>query len=437
MSQVTDYVMPGSPLTMAALAAELNADFAAIISRNSGAVAPSNPVVGMFWLDTSGGATAYILKIYTAGGWLSLYGINSTTGALTRIYGILDEDNMTSDSAILPPSQQSVKAYVDTNTVKGVFEFTNLSFTATVAAKALTVALKGSNGSDPSASNVVTIPFRSATLTTNGFTRRNVTAALSVVLSSGSTLGFTAALAGRIYVWAIDNAGTVVLGLSRTADIFPEDKVVTTTAEGGAGAADSATTMYSTAAQTSKACRCIGYIEITTGAVAGEWDNAPTKVQVMGPGIRKTGDVVQVVEATTTSSGSTSTTIPADNTIPQNTEGAEVLTKAITPVSSINKLYIDAHIPIIDASAAHIVTAALFQDTTANALSAACTSVNAANYPKVLSVSHSMVAGTVGATTFKLRIGPNGDTGYWLRTHGGDYFTGVATARLKITEVFA
>jgi hypothetical protein len=170
----------------------------------------------------------------------------------------------------------------------------NLSLSATVSGKALTIGALTAAAATPSSGDPVTINFRSSNATGSGTFNRTITSALSVVLSSGSTLGFTAALTGRIYVWAIDNAGTVELALSRTADIFPESSLASTTAEGGAGAADGATTMYSTTARTNVPCRCIGYIEITTGATAGEWDNAPVKIQVMGPGIKRTGDIVQI-----------------------------------------------------------------------------------------------------------------------------------------------
>lgn len=438
MSQVTDYVMPGSPLTMAQLASELNADFAAIISQNSGTTAPASPVVGMPWLDTSGGATAYILKYYTAGGWVSMFGINSTTGAITRLYPILDEDTMATNSDLLPPSQQSTKAYVDTNVAanRGLMEFGNLSFTATAAAKALTVALKGTDGNNPSASNIVVIPFRSATLTSSIITKRTVTGALSVVLSSGSTLGFTAALAGRIYVWAIDNAGTVELALSRTADIFPEGNVVSTTAEGGAGAADSAAVMYSTTARASKACRCIGYIEITTGGTAGEWDNAATKIQVMGAGVLRTGNIVQIVRTEFMDDSSGVTTIPLDDTIPQITEGDEYMTRAITPTSAVNILRVRAQV-LAGTSATWSAIAALFQDATANALKAITSYVNAEN--TFLALSHQQVAGTTSATTFRVRCGGNGGTFYFNKRAVGPtaLFNVTANSFIEIEEVFA
>jgi microcystin-dependent protein len=114
MPQVTDYIVVGAPSNMAAIVADIEAMFAAAISQNRGATAPDNPVEGMLWWDTSGGATAEVLKRYTvAGGWVSLMTVNITAGTIVGLSALLDEDDMASDSAVLPPSQQSVKAYVD------------------------------------------------------------------------------------------------------------------------------------------------------------------------------------------------------------------------------------------------------------------------------------------------------------------------------------
>mgnify|MGYP001573025427 CR=1 FL=1 len=152
----------------------------------------------------------------------------------------------------------------------------NCSFTATVATKALTIALKDKSGANPSATSPCLVGFRSATLTTGTYVVRSVTAALSVVLSSGSTLGFTAAQADKIYWGFLDNAGTVELFVTRKNSNADEATTQSTSAEGGAGAADSATVLYSTTARSNIAIHYGGYVAITTGAVAGEWDNAPT-----------------------------------------------------------------------------------------------------------------------------------------------------------------
>lgn len=161
------------------------------------------------------------------------------------------------------------------------YSLQNVSFTASVGSKALTVALKGIDGNNPSSTNPVNIAFRSATATSATTVIRTITSATSVVLSSGSTLGFSAGATGKIYVWAIDYSGTVELALSGSV-YWNQGTVVSTTAEGGAGTADSPVTLYSTTARTNIACRLLGIITIQTGATAGEWDNAPTVLSTVG-----------------------------------------------------------------------------------------------------------------------------------------------------------
>ena len=85
MSQVDGYTIAGPPLTMAALAARLEALFAAAVSANRGATAPGSSFEGMTWWDTSG-APVEVLKRYTvAAGWVSLLSVNVATGAFTII----------------------------------------------------------------------------------------------------------------------------------------------------------------------------------------------------------------------------------------------------------------------------------------------------------------------------------------------------------------
>ena len=81
MSQVTDYIITPTTITMSTLATELQEMFAAAASANRGATAPSNPFEGMFWWDSS--ANPEILKRYTvAAGWITLLSVNITTGAM-------------------------------------------------------------------------------------------------------------------------------------------------------------------------------------------------------------------------------------------------------------------------------------------------------------------------------------------------------------------
>lgn len=154
----------------------------------------------------------------------------------------------------------------------------NVGLAASVAGNALTIALKQQDGStDASAGSPIKIPFRSSTLTSGAVNLRSVTGALSVVVSSGSTLGHTSAQASAIYVYALDNAGTVELAVSSRR--FEDNSLQTTTAEGGAGAADSFTTLYSTTARTNVAARLIAIL-VSTQTTAGTWAAVPTSAKV-------------------------------------------------------------------------------------------------------------------------------------------------------------
>src|SRR5678816_598642 len=105
-----------------------------------------------------------------------------------------------------------------------------------------------------------------------------------MVLSSGSTLGQTDNEPSLIYVYLIDNGGTLELAVSHS--FYPEDALVTTTAEGGGGAADSPTAIYSTAARSSVPLRFIGAI-LNTQTTAGTWASAGSQIQLQSAVGRK------------------------------------------------------------------------------------------------------------------------------------------------------
>lgn len=120
--------------------------------------------------------------------------------------------------------------------------------------------------------------------------------------------------------------------------------------------------------------------------------------------------LIQRQHASTATAASTATTLPFDDTIPQNTEGAEILTLAITPNDTANRLYIHFNGMFSSdngAGGAEVVTIALFQDSTAAALCAfAGTGGDDNNRHTTLTLCYEMAAGTVSETTFKIRFGP-------------------------------
>jgi hypothetical protein len=180
-------------------------------------------------------------------------------------------------------------------------EIANVSIACSVASNALTIALKTQAGSDPSVGSPVKIGFRSSTTATGTYNQRSVTAALSVVVSSGSTLGHTSGNEHLIYVYALDNAGTVELAVSQT--LFSDYSVQSTTAEGGAGASDSNRVLYSSTARSSVPIRLLARLK-STQTTAGTWAAAPTEISLCSSAIAASDRVTMLA---TTASGATIT----------------------------------------------------------------------------------------------------------------------------------
>lgn len=149
------------------------------------------------------------------------------------------------------------------------------------------------------------------------------------------------------------------------------------------------------------------------------------------------GAVLQVVNTTTGAMSTGSTTIPNDDTIPQNTEGAEVMLLSITPKSASSKLKIDVVVNIASAATGNVI-AALFQDSTANALAAVCEYTATTNGNMRLVFTHFMTAGTTSTTTFKVRTGcNNAGTVTFNGASGARLFGGVMASSITITEIAA
>lgn len=153
------------------------------------------------------------------------------------------------------------------------------------------------------------------------------------------------------------------------------------------------------------------------------------------PVLAGVGDIIQSVTATYTSNSDITTQIPTDDTIPQNTEGVEIVTVAITPTSDSSNLRIRVQ-GFGAVSGTGTVVTALFRDSTADALCAQAAGASGASTAVPIALEHVVAAGSTSSTTFKVRVGPN--TGITLRCNGntsGRWFGGVAAVRITVEEV--
>jgi hypothetical protein len=101
---------------------------------------------------------------------------------------------------------------------------------------------------------------------------------------------------------------------------------------------------------------------------------------------------------------STAVMAGALDSVPQQTDGTQILSVSITPKSASSKLRIHVSIPTIVAGGSLSVWAAVFQDSTAAAITSGFIQVSA-NQPQSMSLTYEMSAGSITSTTFKVRVG--------------------------------
>ena len=222
----------------------------------------------------------------------------------------------------------------------------NVGLAVSLSTNDLVIALKGANGSDPSSSNQVQIPFRNVTEATGTPTWLAITAATSLTLTAGGTLGITAAQACRLWIVAFNDGGTIRLAAincsvgGSTARIYPliPWSVASSTATSSGG--DSAGVFYTNSGVTvsAKAYTILGFVEWNASGIA-----SPTtaftltnlnRIQLYGPGVPLPGTPIQTVSLVAAGSKTTtSATYVVTNA---------AITLSITPSSAANLIRVQA-----------------------------------------------------------------------------------------------
>ena len=124
-----------------------------------------------------------------------------------------------------------------------------------------------------------------------------------------------------------------------------------------------------------------------------------------------------------------------DDTIPQITEGVQVLSRAITPKSTTSTLHISVQVPC-SANGAYNVQAAVFRDSTAGAV-ASRSWTGATNTVTSLVFFTDVPSASLTATTFTVRVGPAVGTVTINGIAGARFLGGTLQAIITITEVEA
>jgi len=175
-------------------------------------------------------------------------------------------------------------------------------------------------------------------------------------------------------------------------------------------------------------------ITMAAGDVVVVWQDGTTfRVAKLAAG---GGTLVQEVFTETGAVATGTTTIPSDDTIPQNTEGDQFMSRAITPTSASNNLDIDVVVLLSNSAANNWLTTALFKDSGANAIASAATFMATSTGGVILTLHHRILAGSTSSQTFKIRAGGSvAGTSTFNGKGGNRLYGGVISSSIRIREV--
>ncbi len=126
-----------------------------------------------------------------------------------------------------------------------------------------------------------TIDFRSPTLGSGTVNRRTLSAALNLIVPAGATLGTQNGVQSQIAILALDNAGTVLIGVANMAGFTNLDETSLVNTVAITAGASLANVVYSSATVSGLPFRVMGYVQ-STQTVAGTWAASPSLIQGQG-----------------------------------------------------------------------------------------------------------------------------------------------------------
>jgi len=186
----------------------------------------------------------------------------------------------------------------------------------------------------------------------------------------------------------------------------------------------------------------------TTGVTAGTYGTSTAvprivvdskgRISSVSTAAISSGKVLQVTRSTTASVVTCGTTIPWDDTIPQITEGNEVLTITISPISATSVIYLkfDAS-GVASQAVVNSGTVAFFKDSTADAIYATAIPFwTASAYGIKLNGSYSELSSSTTSRIYRVRVGSDAGTIYVNGNNAGARrYGGVSISHFEAWEV--
>jgi len=142
----------------------------------------------------------------------------------------------------------------------------------------------------------------------------------------------------------------------------------------------------------------------------------------------------QITQILTGEVATGATTVPLDDTIPQNTEGNQYMELQIIPLSSTSRLEIDVVAHLNNNSGSYTMMGFLCRDAIANAIATSNYVGANSGFESFLSFRHSEISGSSSATTYKFRAGSTSGTNIFNGDSGNRQFGGTYASSITIKE---
>lgn len=201
---------------------------------------------------------------------------SSNSVVITNVSGVAVPLTAGTNGQVLTVSSGAPVWATPSSSPTSSYELYNLGLSASVGSNALTINLKQSDGStDPaSGAGAVKIGFRSSTAANGNYNERSVTGALSIIVPSGAFLGLRDGIDSYVWVYALDNAGSVELAVSNIR--IDEGSLQTSTTISSSATVSG--TIYSGTGRSSVPFRLLG--RLTVNQTSGHWTSVPSEISL-------------------------------------------------------------------------------------------------------------------------------------------------------------
>ena len=443
-------------------------DDTSVASTIIGAKTFSEGIITSKWVIATSYASTAARDTALWGNWVATQNyMNIKAGSAFYNYNLSTEQREIVDTGATPPAMTEAVAgiaeyttiaeavgWVDNNGVNalvpkpsdvlqalaylwGICTAYNMTIATSRASSAETISLLTKAWTAPSATDPITIWFRSVTPTSGDFTYLSITSATTIVIPSTATMWATNAVAFRLWLVWFNDWGTFrlwvvntqksdwsILGLS---DSQIRSSTIMDTASDNAGV------FYTGTAVTNKAYRILWYLDYTL-ATAWTRGTAPSVVQLFWQWIKLPWDRFDGAYLPTSAWTAITAVVPYDDTPPLIWEWTEVFSVSFIPNGLPNKIIVDWVITWANTSGSQNTIVSIYQDGGASLFTTCQTTVSINNMCSI-PLGYQWQVGTITSTTISVRLWVSAGTFNVNGQSGARLFGTINKSYIRVTEI--